>query len=225
MPESNLYKKAAVISGSCYILISIYLMIESGVYDLFTANRALADSAYILIGLSFAYSGLSYFFKLSPAAFILRKQLGIIGFVFALIHSVFSGLMYIFIPIDPIFAFDHVWNFLGRETPNVLAFLPGIASLAILVFMTAISGNAGMKWLGNRWRPALRVGYLAIFLTVFHFSIKSYSGWRLYLLSPLKLPPITLLLAVFGLAVILLRVALQIAISLKKNKKVDQKDP
>src|SRR3989344_5036656 len=79
-------------------LFSLYHTALATRYSLYLANKSMADTAVVLIGLSFALSGISFFWKPATKFLGYRKQLGVVGFVVGLIHGSISlaGLPNIF---------------------------------------------------------------------------------------------------------------------------------
>ncbi len=201
-------------------MLSLYLFFRLSNYDVFIANRATADTAIILIGLSFALSGVCYYWQSFSPLIIYRRYLGITGFVYGLIHALFSLFSYFFNSGAPpgIYNFFKTWTFFSIKISNVVAFLFGLFALLFFAFMTLISNKTAQKKLAQSWRPLLRAGYIAFVFVMIHFSIKKYSIWASWLSYKIGLPPSSLLLTIFGLIVIGLRIVLHINLLLKTYK-------
>jgi DMSO/TMAO reductase YedYZ heme-binding membrane subunit len=208
--EQKLWRNAIIVAIMTLILLNIYDYFYMGGVDIYVFNRSLANAAIVMIGLSFCFSGLAYFFKLRQDIFIHRKYFGLTGFWLALFHSVFSAYNYFLNQYSPkpAFEFFHTWNILGANIPNVYSFIPAVIGILIFIFMSIITNKFAIKRLGKNWRPALRIGYIAYVLVIIHFTIKRLSIWLLWFRHPNTLPHITLILGVFAWFVIFLRVAL-----------------
>jgi len=194
-------------SGFIFLLGSLYLFARRGNFDLYIANKVFATTALVLIGLSFALSGLCYFWDFVDTKIIYRKFLGLVGFVFAIVHIVVTLN---FLPNK--FAYPD-W-FIANKISVIFA----VIALLILTVMAVISNRFAALELGNkRWRMILRIGYLAFIFVIIHFTLLKYQGWIKWFdtREPL-LPPLSLLEIIFAVAVIILRIALFISVRRKK---------
>ncbi|MBI4096956.1 MAG: hypothetical protein HY428_00880 [Candidatus Levybacteria bacterium] len=193
-----------------YFLILFYLFASEGYIDRTILNRAHADTAVFLIGLSFAFSGICYFWNFADKYFIYRKYLGLSGFAFALSHVAITILL-----LNDVFPFPSYYQI----HENVPAFILGVYAILIYAFMAAISNKfASHLFGGPLWRSFLRLGYIAYVFTILHFALKSYPSWLTWISKgSFSLPPITLPLTIFGAGVILLRIAVWISQKRKKQ--------
>lgn len=180
-----------------------------------TMNKTLADSAMILIGLSFALSGLCYFWNFVDTKIIYRKYLGLMGFALALTHGVMSLVFYLLwkprgYETNPIFILGHQWEYGSVVISNLYAFGAALVALFIFSMMAAISNQYAIHELGGLWwRRLLRVGYLAYVLATLHFLIKNLPEWYILLTgSGPELPPLNLIVFLFVCGVIGIRLAL-----------------
>ena len=190
---------------------------------MYLLNRAAAINAFFLIGISFALSGLSYFFSPFKKLLMYRRDIGLFGFAFAFIHGTFSLYTYLFVPsFLSGFEFYYVWDAFGIKVSNVFAFLYGLTALLFFTFMAIISNNYAMRFFGGiLWRQFLRVGYFAYVYVIFHFSIKRSAEWIFWLQHRIPvLPPLSLILLLFGLFVLGTRCALWV--SLAKRKRIQK---
>lgn len=195
-----------IFSGFTFLVGSLYLFARRGNYDLFIANKVFATTSLVLIGLSFALSGLCYFWDFVDTKIIYRKFLGLVGFAFAIVHIVVTLN---FLPHK--FAYPD-W-FIVHKTSVIFAIL----ALFIFTGMAAISNRFTAIELGNkRWRITLRIGYLAFIFIIIHFTLLKYQGWiKWFATREPWLPPLSLLEIIFAIAVIILRIALFISIHKK----------
>lgn len=195
-----------VFSGFIFLIGSLYLFARRGNYDLYIANKVFATTSLVLIGLSFALSGLCYFWDFVDTKIIYRKSLGLVGFAFAIIHIVVT-----------LYFLPHKFAYPDWFVANITSVI--FATLALLIFaiMAAISNRfAALELGGKRWRMILRTGYLALVFIIIHFTLLKYQGWIKWFATrePL-LPPLSLLEIIFAVAVIILRIALFISIHKK----------
>src|SRR5690606_23440371 len=101
-----------------------------------------ALTAGVLIGLSFALSGLTYFYDFLDTKLKYRKQLGLVGYYLAVIYTL---LLIAYLP-------DIYWPS-SAGTLFAFATLTGVAAMTIFTFMAIISGSWAIKLLGKNWRP------------------------------------------------------------------------
>lgn len=190
-----------------FVASGFYIFLTGGTFDLVFANRALAASAIILVGLSFALSGITYFTPFFHKRLAYRKQLGVIGFAYGLTHAVISLFF-----LKPVFIFP------ASLFQNPIPFVFSTLTIILFAVMTIVSNFGIPQKIGAQtWRKILRSGYIGIVFLMIHFGILSLSEWKLwFLFSKPILPPISLLLFIFSTFVLILRLAL--FISLKKRK-------
>src|SRR3989338_8627418 len=149
-PERHLWLNTIAFSLVFFSILSIYLRVRRGYYDLYIINKVLASTSVSLIGISLVLSSICYFWNFADSKIIYRKHLGIIGFIYAVIHTIVSLF----------FLSDHFQfpdYFLAPD--HVLTFLAGLVALTIFLFMTVISNNYAVHELGGQnWRKVLRYG-------------------------------------------------------------------
>ena len=196
-----------VFSGGVFGLGSLYLFARRGEFDLYIANKVFATTALVLIGLSFALSGLCYFWDFIDTKIVYRKVLGLVGFYYSLVH-IFVSLFLLpnKFPL-PSWVFGHI--------PTVV-----FATLGLIIFivMAVVSNDDVMHELGSKkWRQTLRAGYLAYIFIIIHFALLKYNTWIAWFNTGKPfLPPLSLLEMIFAVLVIGLRIALEISIRRRK---------
>ncbi len=171
-----------------------------------TLNQSLANAGMILIGLSFLFSSICYFWNFFDKKIIYRKYIGLMGFWLIVLH----GILTLALPQFPLAAF-----FLPE---NIVAFLAAVDAFLILLMMAFISHRSVIKKIGGRrWRILLRTGYIAYAFGIIHLALKKYPLWVLWVgnFPEHLLPPLSLLVTFFAFLVFLLRIAL--FISLKRS--------
>ena len=201
---------AIIFSVFIFFAASLYLFIWRRPYNLASANKALADSSVILIGVSFALSGLCYFWDFVDTKIIYRKHLGVIGFLFAFLHIIISVF---FLPQN--FTFPK-WIF-----ENKIAFDFGVLAFIIFLLMALISNRYSvMKLGGKKWRLVLRYsGFIAFLAVAAHIFALKYKYWLKWLADwKSSLPSLSMIVFVIIIAIFILRFSLFVA-EKKKFKK------
>jgi DMSO/TMAO reductase YedYZ heme-binding membrane subunit len=196
-----------ILSISVFVFGSAYLFARRGNFDLYIANKVFATTALVLIGLSFALSGLCYFWDFVDTKIIYRKILGLTGFYYSLVH-IFVTLFLLpnKFPLPS-------W-ILGHVTTVFFATL----GLIIFTAMAIASKDDVMHELGSKkWRMTMRAGYIAYIFIIIHFTMLKYKGWiNWFNTKEPFLPPLSLLEIFFAVAVIGIRIALEISLRKKK---------
>lgn len=190
----------------------LYVFITSGPFTLLSISNVIAATAAIMIGSSFALSGLCYYFTFFDTYIFYRKYLGLIGFWLALLYSI----MLLFVNPERYF-----YGFF--ENIDSLNFILGLSAMAIFTMMALISNKWAMLMLGpQNWRRMLRLGYLAYGMLVIRAFDLENDMWTQWLQMPDSLPPVRLVISIFAVSVILLRISL-IFSKYFKSKKADTK--
>lgn len=167
--------------------------------DILSFIETFALTAGVLIGISFALSGLTYFYDFLDTKLKYRKQLGLVGYYLAVVYTV---LLIAYLP-------DIYWPG-AASTLFAFATLTGVTAMIIFTFMAIISGSWAIKLLGKNWRPLLRLGYIAYFLLILRAINLESVMWIQWFHRLDSVPPPRLLLTIFAAGVILLRIALEI---------------
>ena len=84
------YLVAAVYGFISFILLSGYLFLRRGSFDLNIINQASADASLIILAVVLLIGPLSRLYDRFDSWIIYRKELGIIAFLLALAHGVIS---------------------------------------------------------------------------------------------------------------------------------------
>lgn len=197
--STTLWIRTIILSIFVFISGSLYLFIRRGNYDLYVANKVFATTALILIGLSFALSGICYFWNFADSKIVYRKDLGLSGFAFAIVHIIIS-----------IFFLPNRFPYPQWMNEHWISALFGTVALIIFSIMAAISNNFAMQRLGvKQWKLILRTGYVAYTAVIVHFAVLKYTEWIKWFTTfqPL-LPPLSLFAFVFSVGVIVLRISM-----------------
>jgi DMSO/TMAO reductase YedYZ heme-binding membrane subunit len=167
--------------GTVYESVSVVEMVLKG----FT------NTGYFLIGFSLLLGPLGKFWNYFDKFLTYRKQLGIIGFMYALVHGVVGTIIYIFPNPDIIIT-------------NYWAVALGIIALYLFYICYAISEIIVIKTLGpKRWRRLIRyVSYTAFILATMHIYLAKLPVWQNYINSNILFPPLSLIIFSFGVFVL-----------------------
>ena len=190
-----------ILSILIFISSSFYLSARHGLYDLQFANQAIAATALVLIGLSYALGPLAYFLKFLSNKISYRRNLGLTGFTLGLIHPAVTLL------------------FLKKYFPPFNPIAETLALIALVIFtsMMIVSNRYVSEKLKRKQKLIFHLGYYAFILILFHSSIPKYPFWIDWFQNKNQiLPPLTLILAIFGLGVIILRITHWFALRKKK---------
>lgn len=192
---------------TCVVFWLGLYFLEAG-FSLANFSQALAGTAAVLIGASFALSGFCYYWDFLDTKIIYRKYLGLVGFWYALAYSISLLLVY---PDRYFFGFFK--NFLSAD------FILGLSSMAIFTFMALISTDKIMIKMGPHiWRQFMRLGYLAWFLLVLRAWFLEKDLWIDWLLARQGWPSPRLVLSFFVIAVILFRISIEFSKVIRRNK-------
>ena len=166
-------------------------------------NKGLANGGMFLIGISFALSGLCYFFDFVDTKIIYRKHLGILGYFATVAHVIISiwGLPWIQ-SITDYFKPGRLWPFIYA-----------VIALLIFTMMALISNKYATTTIGSKnWRRLLRTGYIAYLFALAHLMARSASDWREWWAEPTgSLIPASFYSAILVIAVTVFRLVLEIS--------------
>lgn len=156
--------------------------------------KGFTNTGYLLIGFSLLIGSLAKFWNRFDKYLHYRKQLGIIGFFYILIHGFVGTLIYVF--PNPTILWDHFW-----------VIFYGIIGLYLFFVCYAISEIVVIRLLGPKiWRRVIRyTSYTAFILGTIHLYLAKYSIWQDYIFSSRILPPISFILFTFGVSILILR--------------------
>lgn len=162
------YGVALANAAVIFSAFSAYLLYRRGYYDLYIANKALANTAAVLFGILLLLGPLGKYFSAFDRYLKYRKELGMVGAAVAIAHGVAS---YFFLS-------DHF----PRErffTTGKVPFAFGLAATLLVVGLVAISNRPMMHILGGkRWWWAQHWGVRAMFVAIaLHVGIMKWPGW------------------------------------------------
>ncbi len=163
---------------------------------------SLPVTGVFLIGMSFAIGPLARFFPAYWAPRLpLRKQYGLGGFFLVAAHVLWG-----IVRLSPAYIFSLFGNILGTQDVVAISMILGFIGFLLFFFPAA----ASLSWISKRitpnmWRILQRIGYLAFALGIAHFTLLKWEGWTAFSSWPYGLPPLSLLLFVFVVAVFAVR--------------------
>lgn len=215
-----------IIIFSLFVLLAVvlYLFWAEGYFGINTFNKSLANTSVILMSMSFALSGLTYFWDFVDTKIVYRKHLGVIGFAYGFVHGGISLGFYLYdyfindvLLVGSDFNFGTVWTYWGLPVSNWVAFISALIAIVYFALMASISNKYGPMVLGGlRWRKVLRYGYFAMFLIFLHESIKNFSEWESWyssiFLGGTLLPPLSLISGVMLISIFALRGSLEVSL-------------
>ncbi len=198
--------RAALFSVYLLFIVFAYNFMQMEQLTLRVWNRSFADAGMFLIGISFALSGLCYFYNFVDSKILYRRDLGLNGFYLIALHGLYSFLLN-----------KHIAWHDYLEKDRLLAFIPAVIALLIFFCMALISNKYAAKKLGSeRWKTFLRIGYIAYILGAIHSGFWSYEDWQMWF-GDASLPPITLVITAFVGLVVLIRAVLWWVLKNKKS--------
>ena len=176
-------------------------------FTLFFLNKAVGQTAVILIGLSFLLGPLCKIFHFLSHHIQYRKYFGLFGFGFVVLHIVFSLLQW---PDR----FNLQWYI-----DHLVGIIAAIIAMLIFTVLAFTSRASIMHSLGGpRWKMIQRTGYIAVVLVLIHIYIASSLRWQQWFAGEVSMPT-SLLIFVFGIVVIVARL---IALLWDKHNAVNQ---
>ena len=196
--------KSILIALFVFALLSLYLFVRRGYYNIYIINKVFGSSAVVLAGIALLVGPLRQY-SFMTALMAIRRHLGLLAFGFATTHIITS-----------LYQTDRfAWfSWYIREWIPV-GF--GITAISIWAYMTYISRDTKIKQLGTTvWKSRLslmgKVGFMAVFL---HLTVMKYEGWIRWFNGQVKqtpelanpsYPPASLFIFLFMVIVIIYRI-------------------
>ncbi|MBE3126102.1 MAG: ferric reductase-like transmembrane domain-containing protein [Acidobacteria bacterium] len=199
---------AAVAFGCLYFFVRQYFKDGVWRFDLILVNKSLGTAALFLVALSMFLTGVAYFSRHSGRSLSYRKHYGLMGFWTGLVHGAVNLFLLPAVGLHP-----------ERKLDAWVSDAPGLLALVLFGAMALLS-NAGVKGRlgGETWRKALRYGgYAALLLAVAHTALLKWTSWTKYVRTfDSFLPSLSLPVAAFAAAAVVLRLAAWIFEARKK---------
>lgn len=175
----NHWIKALKTAGVIFLILSFYLFIRRGYFNLYIANKVFGSTAVILAGITLILWPLSRVFPFLSLWLPLRRELGLVAFLSASIHMIISLF---FLPQK----FALPW-FINEWLPVLFGFI----AIITWTYLTSLSTNHNLQQINPKlWRYRQHIfgqlGFLAIYL---HLVIMKYNGWILWWKGLVKASP------------------------------------
>ncbi len=194
---------AAIFFGALVFgLLSLYLLLRRGYYDLYIINKAAANTGIFLLGFALLLGPLSRLYNRFDHALIYRKEVGMASFIFILGHAAISLF---FLPAK--FNIAYYQNHLST-------LVAGLLSTVILLILFVESYKFFSKRLNPKlWWSLQNWGVrIAGLLAYFHVVAMKQPGWLVWFreggskeLARPYLPPGSLLGGIFFTFLIVIR--------------------
>ncbi len=201
------YGMALVASLTTFMILGAYLFARRGYFNMFIVNKVLAGASLILLGLVLIIGPLCAFSPRFQKYLQYRKELGILALLTGLAHGIISAWL-----LSERFSLswfiDHWYTALA-----------GTLGLFILVYLGFISNIWAQQKIGTqRWWAWQRWGArIAFLLIMFHLVVMKWAGWMRWFreggTSDLErpwMPPASLIAAVVGIVVLLVRLIIHV---------------
>lgn len=193
--QARLWQEVFLLSLAFLGLLSILFLplLEKGsaVFSL----SILAGTSGILLAMSFSLSSFAYYFNFLDSRVVYRKQLGLMGYFFALGYALLAASLY---------PERYIYSFPG----NLLTMEVGVAVLAMAIFtvMACVSHVRAAQFLGGKlWKNILGLGYIAYALLVIRGIFLDASFWQAWFIEGTSTITPRMFLTVLGTLVLLFR--------------------
>lgn len=199
------YLVAYAIASGILFTLCLYLFLRRGYFDLYIANKAIADTALYMIGLVLLAGTLGRLYQKFDALLGLRKAIGIFAAIFAIIHFLIA---FFFLPTH--------FTLNGFLTRGLIPFVFGLISTITLSVLLVLSINVIIQKINKTlwWKIQYWGIRLAGMTLLAHLVIMKYPGWITWLtngggeeLARPYLPPGSLIAGTFGIFVLTIRIS------------------
>lgn len=199
--KQRIWQHSLIIVFVVFLLMIAFSSIIDGRFGFLSISKALAGTSALAFGASFSLSGFCYWWDFLDTKIAYRKYLGLMGFWLALAYS-FSLLI-----VDPDRYLFGFWKNLFTADISL-----GIISMLIFTFIALISRDKIMLKMGpQKWRYALRFGYLAWVLLALRAYLIEKDLWSIYLATFTGFPPPRLLLSLLVITVLVFRISIDVS--------------
>ncbi len=194
---------ATVAFGSIYFFVRQYFKDGVWNFDLSLVNKSLGVAALFLLTLAMFLTSVAYFSKGPSRPLAFRKHYGLVGFWTGLVHG---AVNHILMP---------VWDLQPeRKLEAWISDGPALAALVLFGAMALLSRPGPKDRLGGRtWRRLLRyAGYAGLVLAAGHAALLKWTSWTNYFRTfGSVVPSLSLPVALFAVAAVVLRLAVWIS--------------
>ncbi len=186
------YIVAGIVTILFFAICSLYLFFSEGSFDVGSINSAAAGTSFLLIALILLIGPLTRLYQIFDKWMMYRKELGVLAFLLALYHSIYSLIYLPFV-------------YRASVLPSTIM---GIVAVLVLSFLFIISRHKIIARLKMRtwWKMQYWGVRIAGVLILLHVIILKWNGWtRLYASEVKDWPPASLVFTVLGTFVLLVR--------------------
>lgn len=198
------YSVATIFGLVLFILLSGYLFLRRGYFDLYIINKVSAGASLIILAVVILIGPLSRLYDRFDSWIIYRKELGIVAFVLALAHGAIS-FFFLSDRFSVAYFMNHLATFiLGFTSVFVLGYLFILSFERIINFL-----DRKKWWLVQSW--GVRIAGILVFLHVFLLKYPGWVNWYIKggsseLARP-YLPPASIIAFAFAFFVVLVRLS------------------
>lgn len=170
-------------------------------------NKALADTAALLISFSMLLTAICYFWNFFDSKIIYRKYLGLVGFAFGLAHVYLSRG-----------ALNALQNVEKWQQGAIWPAFTGVLATLIFLIMTIVSNKLATKILGGKqWKRILRLGYIALVFVLAHVALLKSGHWVTWIEGGMnRAPSMSLIVSGVIIITVLMRIVLFFVLLNKK---------
>ena len=166
---------------------------------LFFVNKTVAQTAVVLIGTSYLLGPLCKILPFLSQHVRYRKYFGLGGFTVILVHIGTS-----------LFQFSDRFPF-AWYLDHAVGITAATAATIIFFVLAATSRKEMIEKLGGQtWKTIQRLGYVALFLVLIHVYAVAMGRWQQWFAGTIDMPT-SFLVFIFGILVIIVRIASLIA--------------
>lgn len=198
------YAVATAVSATVMATLSLYLFVRRGYFTLTIANKAIAATALVVLGIVLLIGPLCRVYDRLDRWAIYRKELGILAFIASAIH--------VYLSMFPLSRGGPFGFYLARPAPAAF----GLFGLLLMIGLFIISFESIKNRLGASrwWKLQYRGVRLAGIAAALHLAVLKAPGWIDWWngrfptdVARPSLPPASLLAALFAVFVLLVRLS------------------
>jgi len=203
--EKKLWMKSFLTTVSIFFLLSLYLFLRRGYYNVYIINKVFGSTSAILAGITLLVGPLSKQFSMAMHFLNLRKHLGLTALGLGIAHTAVSILL-----------LAHKFPFPSWFFKEWIPVAFGLLALGVWMYLWRISNVNKIQELGHSlWRNRQSVsGHIAFVAIFLHLTVMKYQGWINWFQGKTKQtpelanpgsPPASLFVFAFMIAIIIYR--------------------
>ncbi|GIW63324.1 MAG: hypothetical protein KatS3mg091_126 [Patescibacteria group bacterium] len=178
-----------------FFLCLLYLFLQKNTLNLYIINKAVANTALLLIITVLFIGPLSRLYNWPDILVSFRKEIGISGFIFAVIHTFLS-----FLP-----NYYNLNRYFQTFNPSFYAAITAILILTILFILSfekIIAKLPRSLW----WKIQYRGVRTVFILVIIHFLLKNISKWKIWMTTHSSLPDLSFIIFILCIFLLIFRV-------------------